>query len=148
MIPVLSHLDIGMKMRVPLLLATVILAGASLPAWSQQLPGVPREVIDRLDENVVLMNKQTPIEINPLQKMMKVSRNGGVILYSIETSVPQEKWTQEMRERPGRETTKVMCTGKETRLLLDYGFQLRYLITDALGLYVTSFVVSKDKCIG
>jgi hypothetical protein len=108
---------------------------------------VPLEVIKSIDDNVALMNKQAPIEINPLQKMTHVSRNGEVILYSIETALPEEQWTQEMRDRPRRETTKVMCTGENTRLLLDYGFQMRYLISDASGHYVTSFFVSKDKCL-
>jgi len=139
--------EAGVKMRISLVVATAMLAGATPPGLSQQLVGVPKEVTDKMDENVILMNKQAPIEINPLQKLTHVSRNGGTILYSVETAVPQEKWTQEMRERPSRETTKVMCGDKDTRLLLDYGFQLRYLFTDAAGLYVTSFVVSKDKCV-
>jgi hypothetical protein len=84
-------------------------------------------VTDALDANVILMNKQAPIEVNPLQKLTHVARNGGTILYSVETSVPQEKWSQEMRERPIRETTKVMCGDKDTRVLLNYGFQLRIL---------------------
>ena len=148
MIPTRScNFEAGVKMRISLLgMTTAMLAGATLPVSSQQLVGVPKEVTDKMDENAILMNKQVPIQINPLQKLTDVSRNGGTILYSVETAVPQEKWTQEMRERPSRETTKVMCGDKDTRLLLDYGFQLRYLFTDAAGLYVTSFVVSKDKC--
>jgi hypothetical protein len=134
-------------MRISVLVVTAMLAGATSPAWSQQLVGVPNELTAKMDENVILMNKQAPIEINPLQKLTHVSRNGGTILYSVETAVPQEKWTQEMRERPSRETTKVICGDKDTRLLLDYGFQLRYIFTDAAGLYVTSFAVTKDKCV-
>jgi hypothetical protein len=126
--------------------AVVLVIGMSMQA-SAQLSSIPAEAIEALDANVALMNKQAPIEINPLQKMTHVSRNGGVILYSIETAVPQDQWTQEMRERPRQETTKVMCKGKDTRLILDYGFQMRYLITDASGHYVTSFFVSKDKCL-
>jgi hypothetical protein len=134
-----------MKWRIVTL--TMIFLGSSLQAFSQQLVGIPAELTSALDENVALMNKQAPIEINPLQKMTRVSRNGGTILYSIETSLPQPQWSKDMLERPSRETTKVMCEGKETRLLLDYGFQMRYLITDRSGLYVTSFVISKDKCV-
>lgn len=134
-----------MKMRL-VILAAAISMGANIQVSAQQLVGVPPDVTDQLDANVILMNKQAPIEINPLQKMTQVSRNGGTILYSIETAVPQGQWSQEMRERPSRETTKVICEGKNTRQLLDYGFQMRYLIIDKSGLYVTSFVVSKDKC--
>ena len=134
-----------MKWRIVTL--AMIFLGSSLQAFSQQLVGIPAELTNALDENVALMNKQAPIEINPLQKMTRVSRNGGAILYSIETSLPQPQWSKDMLERPSRETTKVMCEGKETRLLLDYGFQMRYLITDRSGLYVTSFVISKDKCV-
>jgi hypothetical protein len=38
-------------------------------------------------------------------------------------------------------------TAKDMRVLLDYGFQMRYLITDPSGRYVTMFYVSKDKCL-
>ena len=58
---------------------------------SAQLAEVPAEVKKTLDTQVELMNKQAPIEINPLQKMTHVSRNGGVILYSIETALPQDQ---------------------------------------------------------
>jgi hypothetical protein len=129
------------------LFLTIIILAAFTCTTLAQVSGVPPEVVVSLDTNVDLMNKQAPIEINPLQKMVHVSRNAEVILYEIETAVSQDKWTQEMRNRPAQETTKVMCDGKETRLLLNYGFQIRYLIHDAAGLYVTSFVVSKEKCI-
>jgi hypothetical protein len=130
------------------LLFAVALAvvGASAQATAQ-LSGVHPQVIEALDANVALMNKQAPIEINSLQKMTHVSRDGEVILYSIETALSQDQWTQEMRERPRQETTKAMCKDNVTRLLLDYGFQLRYLITDTSGRYVTSFFISKDKCL-
>jgi 3-polyprenyl-4-hydroxybenzoate decarboxylase len=107
---------------------------------------IPADVAARLDRQVELMNKQTPIEINPLQKLTHVSRDGAVILYSVETAVAQEKWTQEMRERPVKESTRAMCADKNMRRLLDSGFQMRYLITDKSGLYVTSFEIWKDKC--
>jgi 3-polyprenyl-4-hydroxybenzoate decarboxylase len=107
---------------------------------------IPADVAARLDRQVELMNKQTPIEINPLQKLTHVSRDGAVILYSVETAVAQEKWTQEMRERPVKESTSAMCADKNMRRLLDSGFQMRYLITDKSGLYVTSSEISKDKC--
>jgi hypothetical protein len=134
-------------MRMGIVTLAMMFLAWSPQALSQQLVGIPAEVTNALDANVALMNKQAPIEINPLQTMTHVSRNGGTILYSIETSVLQARWSKDMLERPSRETTKVMCEGKETRLLLDYGFQMRYLITDKSGLYVTSFVISKDKCV-
>jgi hypothetical protein len=42
---------------------------------------------------------------------------------------------------------KLNGSDKDMRVLLDYGFQMRYLITDPSGRYVTMFYVSKDKCL-
>lgn len=94
-----------------------------------------------------LVNKRAPIWINPQLKITHVSRNGEAILYSIETTLSEDQWTQEMRDRPSEETTKQLCSDKDMRVLLDYGFQMRYLITDPSGRYVTMFYVSKDKCL-
>jgi hypothetical protein len=129
--------------------ARVAMLTAAITSLSSQASAqiiIPADVAARLDRQVELMNKQTPIEINPLQKLTHVSRDGAVILYSVETAVAQEKWTQEMRERPVKESTRAMCADKNMRRLLDSGFQMRYLITDKSGLYVTSFEIWKDKC--
>jgi hypothetical protein len=128
--------------RAPILTVVAVTIQASA-----QPSGVPSQVVEALDAKIALLNKQAPIAINPSQKLTHVSRDGGVILYSIETAIPQEQWTQEMRERPDRETTKAMCDDKDTRLLLDYGFQMRYIITDGSGRDITRFFVSKDKCV-
>ena len=103
---------------------------------------VPPEVIRALD----LINKRTPIWINPQLKITQVSRNGETIFFSMETTLPGDRWTQEMRDRASQETTKGLCSDKDMRVLLSYAFQMRYVITDASGRYVTGFIVSKDQC--
>jgi len=123
---------------------TAAMVSLSLQASAQNT--IPPDVAARLDKQIESMNKQTPVDLNPQQKLTHVSREGAVILYSVETAIPAEKWTQEMRDWPFRESTKAACTDKATRLLLDRGFQMRYLFKDKSGLYVTSFVISKDKC--
>jgi hypothetical protein len=107
-----------------------------------QLVQVPPEVIRALD----LINKRTPIWINPQQKITQVSRNGETIFFSMETTLPGDRWTQEIHDRASQETTKGVCSDKDMRALLSYAFQMRYVINDPSGRYVTGFIVSKDQC--
>jgi hypothetical protein len=108
-----------------------------------QLVEAPPEVIRALD----LINKRTPIRINPQPKITQVSRNGETILFSMETTLPGDRWTQEMRDRASQETTKGLCSDNDMRVLLSYAFQTRYVITGPSGRYVTGFFVSKDQCL-
>ena len=64
----------------------------------------------------------------------------------METTLPMDRWTQEMRDRTTQETTKGSCSDKDMRVLLSYAFQMRYIITDSSGRYVTGFFVAKDQC--
>ena len=93
-----------------------------------------------------LINKRTPIWINPQLKITQVSRNGEAIFFSMETTLRGDRWTQEMRDRATQETTKGLCSDKDMRVLLSYAFKMRYVITDPSGRYVTGFFVSKDQC--
>jgi hypothetical protein len=126
--------------------ALALMAGASLPAIAQDRSNQEQEVAARLDQQLALMNKQAPIQINSSQKLTSANRAGKKIIYSIETAVPQDQWTQEMRERPKLEITQVMCTDMNMLTLLDFGYELHYLFADSAGLSVTSFVVTRDKC--
>ena len=103
---------------------------------------VPPEVIRALD----LINKRTPIWINPQQKITQVSRNGETIFFSMETTLPGDRWTQEIHDRASQETTKGVYSDKDMRALLSYAFQMRYVINDRSGRYITGFIVSKDQC--
>ena len=94
-----------------------------------------------------LINKRTPIWINPQLKITEVSRNGETILFSMGTTLPGDRWTQEMRDRASQETTKGLCSDKDMRVLLGYAFQMRYVVTDPSGRYVPGFSVSKDQCL-
>jgi hypothetical protein len=131
---------------VTLTFLAMVLVAINVQALAQ-LAEVPPEAIRMLDVLFDLMNKRTPIWINPQLKITHVSRNGEAILYSMETTLPEDQWTQEMRDRPSQETTKGLCSDKDMRVLLGYGFQMRYLITDPSGRYVTMFYVSKDQCL-
>jgi hypothetical protein len=112
-----------------------------------QLVDVPPEVIRALNVQFGLINKRTPIWINPQLKITEVSRNGETIFFSMETTLPRDQWTQEMRDRASQETTKGLCSDKDVRVLLGYAFQTRYVITDRSGRYVTGFFGSKDQCL-
>jgi len=100
---------------------------------------VPPEVIRTLD----VLNKRTPIWINPQLKITQISRNGETILFSMETTLPRDRWTQAMHQ----ETTKGLCSDKDMRVLTSYAFQMRYVITDPSGRYVDGSFVSKDQCL-
>ena len=135
------------KGRTIVILTVLAMALAAINAQAlAQLAEVPPEVIRALIL-FDLTNKHTPIWINPQLKITHVSRNGVAILYSMETTLPEDQWTQEMRDRASKETTKGLCSDKDMRALLGYGFQMRYVITDPSGRYVTSFFVSKDQCL-
>jgi hypothetical protein len=123
---------------------TVLVALIAINAQAlAQLVEVPPEVIRALD----LINKRTPISINPQLKITQVSRTGETILFSMETTLPGDRWTQEIRDRASQETSKGLCSDKDTRVLLSYAFQMRYVITGPSGRYVTGSFVSKDQCL-
>jgi hypothetical protein len=133
-----------MKIRIAILVAATLIS-AQATAQNTIPPGAPG-FNAALDREFALMNSQAPIEMNDANKMIHVSRNGAALLYEIETAIPRDKWTQEMREQVARETTINVCTDKESRNLLDASFQVRWLFTDQSKLFVTSFVITKDKC--
>ena len=108
-----------------------------------QLVEVPPGVIRTLD----LISKRTPISINPQLKISEVSRTGETILFSVQTTLPRDRWTQEIQDRASRETTKGLCSDKDMRVLFSYAFQMRYVITDPSGRYVIGSIVSKDQCL-
>ena len=126
---------------VTLTVLTVALIAINAQALAQ-LVEVPPELRVLFD----LINKRTPIWINPQLKITQVSRNGETILFSMETTLHMDRWTQEMRDRTTQETTKGSCSDKDMRVLLSYAFQMRYIITDSSGRYVTGFFVAKDQC--
>ena len=64
----------------------------------------------------------------------------------MESTLPGDRWTQEMRDRASQETTKGLCSDKDMRVLLGYAFQMRYVITDPSGRHITGSFVSKDQC--
>jgi len=64
----------------------------------------------------------------------------------METTLPGDRWTQEIHDRASQETTKGVCSDKDMRALLSYAFQMRYVINDPSGRYLTGSIVSKDQC--
>ena len=108
---------------------------------------VPPEAIRALSVQLYLINKRTPIWIKPQLKITEVSRNGETILFSMETTLPGDRWTKEMHDHASPETTKGLCSDKDMRALLGYAFQMRYVVTDPSGRYVTGFFASKDQCL-
>jgi hypothetical protein len=127
---------------------TVLVALIAINAQAlAQLAELPPEVSRALGVLFDLINKRTPIWINPQLKITQVSRNGETIFFSMETTLPGDRWTQEMRDRASQETTKGLCSDNDMRVLLSYAFQMRYVITDPSGRYVTGFFVSKDQCL-
>ena len=102
----------------------IVLAVAPIAINAQalaQLVDVPPEVIGAVN----VINKRTPIWINPQLKITEVSRNGETILFSMESTLPGDRWTQEMRDRASQETTKGLCSDKDIRVLLGYAVQMR-----------------------
>jgi len=121
----------------------IVLAVAPIAINAQALA---QEVIRAVNLLFDLINKRTPILINPQLKITEVSRNGETIVFSMESTLPGDRWTQVMRDRASQETTKGLCSDKDMRVLLGYAFQMRYVITDPSGRYITGSFVSKDQC--
>jgi len=122
-------------------IVTLTVLAVALIAMNAQASAqlVPPEVIRTLD----VLNKRTPIWINPQLKITQIARNGETILFSMGTTIPRDRWTQEMSQ----ETTKGLCSDTDMRVLTSYAFQMRYVITDPSGRYVTGSFVSKDQCL-
>ena len=128
----------------------IVLAVAPIAINAQALAqrvDVPPEAIRAVNVLFDLINKRTPIWINPQLKITEVSRNGETIFFSIGSALPGDRWTQEMHDRASQETTKLLCSDKDMRVLLGYAFQMRYVITDPSGRYITGSFVSKDQCL-
>ena len=127
----------------------IVLAVAPIAINAQALAqrvDVPPEVITAVNALFDLINKRTPIWINPQLKITEVSRNGKTIFFSIGSALPGDRWTQEMHDRASQETTKLLCSDKDMRVLLGYAFQMRYVITGPSGRYITGSFVPKDHC--
>src|SRR6516165_5001495 len=123
------------KPRMPIMGRTIVtlivLAVAPIAINAQalaQLVDVPPEVIRAVNVLFDLINKRTPIWINPRLKITEASRNGETIFFAMESTLPGDRWTQDMR------------------VLLGYAFQMRYVITDPSGRHITGSFVSKDQC--
>lgn len=127
--------------------AMLLIAVANVQAAAQDNSSNAEVMAAKIESALALMNQRAPIAISPVQKMTKVRRDGNAIIYQIETAVPKDEWTQEMRDKSSRDMTKVMCSDKNTRTLLDdYGYELRYAFSDTTGVSVMDFVVTRDKC--
>ena len=127
----------------------IVLAVAPIAINAQaltQLVDVPPEAIRAVNVLFDLINKRTLIWINPQLKITEVSRNGKTIFFSIGSALPGDRWTQEMHDRASQETTKGLCSDKDIRVLLGYAVQMRYVITDPSGRYITGSLVPKDQC--
>ena len=92
----------------------IVLAVAPIAINAQalaQLVDVPPEVIRAVNVLFDLINKRTPIWINPQLKITEVSRNGETIFFAMESTLPGDRWTQEMHDRASQEATKVLGQG-------------------------------------
>ena len=94
----------------------IVLAVAPIAINAQalaQLVDVPPEVIRAVIVLFDLVNKRTPIWINPQLKVTEVSRNRETIFFSMESTLPGDRWTQEMRDRrwPGNNQGIVLGQG-------------------------------------
>src|SRR5262249_21984533 len=134
--------EVTMRISVAMLLIAV----ASVRAAAQDSSSKAELINSEIDTQLALMNKRVPIYLSPVEKVVGLSRDGKAIIYHVEIAVPQDEWTQEMRDKSSRGITKVICSNTGMRTLLDVDYELRYLFSDKAGLSVTSLVVTKDKC--
>jgi hypothetical protein len=126
--------------------AILLIAVATVPASAQGKSSDADALAPQIDARLESMNKQAPIALSPVEKMTKVGRDKNAIIYQIETAVPKDHWTKEMRDKSSRDITKLMCSDLGMRTLLYNDYELRYLFSNKEGVPVTNFVVTKDRC--
>ena len=98
-----------------------------------------------LDAQIVSMKKQMPIEIDAITKMTAMIRMGLGITYYYEVKIPERAWTPQTHEAAFQRALAGNCSGKNTRMLLDYGYSLRHAFFDEQGKFVSNVLITKNK---
>jgi hypothetical protein len=135
-----------MRMRIVAALAVNMTVISHGPTIGQEGDFVAR-LNAGLDEQIIAMKKQMPIELDQVTKLTDMTRNGFSITYWYKVALPEAKWTQKMREDMFKVYLKQNClTNEGARLLLDYGYSLRHVVVDEQGTFVGSSLITKSKC--
>ena len=111
-----------MRMRIVAALAVNMTVISHGPTIGQEGDFVAR-LNAGLDEQIIAMKKQMPIELDQVTKLTDMTRNGFSITYWYKVALPEAKWTQKMREDMFKVYLKQNClTNEGARLLLDWVF--------------------------
>ena len=86
-----------MRMRIVAALAVNMTVISHGPTIGQEGDFVAR-LNAGLDEQIIAMKKQMPIELDQVTKLTDMTRNGFSITYWYKVALPEAKWTQKMRE--------------------------------------------------
>jgi len=136
-----------------LIIAILVSSYVTPPAAAQSAQpgtvGPTRAAVEkRLDEQLGLMNRQAPIEIDSVTKLTAVTRAGPTLTYTYEVAIAESSWTAELRKWALQRAIKSNCIdNKETRMLLDAGYTLRHVFLDRAGLFVNNILMTKEKCL-
>ncbi len=102
--------------------AMLLIAVANVQAAAQDNSSNAEVMAAKIESALALMNQRAPIAISPVQKMTKVRRDGNAIIYQIETAVPKDEWTQEMRDKSSRDMSTIMVMSCGTPFLIQREF--------------------------
>src|SRR5438046_2611313 len=103
-----------------------------------------------MDEQISLINHNAPINVAPQQKLLRAARHGETILYTYELTVGQEgqATTPQNIQRIFEKLIKSNCKeNKDTRLLLDAGYELKHVWYNQKGTFVSNVLVTKESCV-
>jgi hypothetical protein len=101
---------------------------------------------EKMDAQFEAMNKIAPIEIDSKTQLTHVERTGKVLAYTYKIKIPQTLWTAQMRGQLVRSTTEKMCSAKDNRTLLGFGYEFRFMHFDSDGVLVSTALVTSEKC--
>jgi hypothetical protein len=132
-------------------LGVILSCGGQVQAGSINLDASTRaEVESGMDEQIALINHNSPIEVAPQQKLISATRHGELVIYTYElagggagpATAPQSI------QMIADEVIKSNCKErKDTRLLLDVGYELKHVWYDQKGTFVSDVLVTKQSCV-
>ena len=132
------------------LLGVILSCGGQGQADTIDLDANTRAAVEKgMDEQIALINRSAPIAVAPHQKLISAARHGEVFLYRYELTLePGGSATPKFIKMIADDVIKSNCKeNKDTRVLLDLGYELKHVWYDQQGNFVSNVLVKKQSCI-
>jgi hypothetical protein len=104
------------------------------------------ETNKRLDEQFSEMRKGMPMQVSAVSKLTNVYRTGMTLNYTYEDKLSTDKWSETDKKKLLADVTKNQCDGKNTRMLIEFGYAFAAIHVDESGKFIAHLYVDKSKC--